>query len=275
MERRQLIELIKKRESFLCIGLDPDMDKIPEHLLDEDDPVFSFNKQIIDATRNYCVAYKPNLAFYECLGAAGWTSFEKTIAYIGTDHFIIADAKRADIGNTSRMYARAFFESVNCDAVTIAPYMGSDSVQPFLETEGKWAILLALTSNKGADDFQMQYMNVGNDQLFEQVLKKSKEWGSAENLMYVAGATRPELLAKIRKIVPHHFLLVPGVGAQGGSLQAVAESGLNSDVGLLVNSSRSIIYAGSGKDFASASAKEAKAISDEMATLLERMSILK
>ncbi len=274
MNRTELISRIKSQRSFLCVGLDPDLSKIPTHLLSEADPVFEFNKQIIDATREHCVAYKPNLAFYECLGLQGWEAMQKTVDYIGKDHFIIADAKRGDIGNTARKYAEAFFKQLDFDAITIAPYMGSDSVKPFLEFDGKWAILLALTSNKGARDFQLEELKNRNEPLFEKVINSSKKWGSPENLMYVIGATRPEYLKKIRTLVPDHFFLVPGIGAQGGSLREVTENGLNKNVGLLVNSSRSILYAGSGRDFAKHSHQEAIKISKEMRAILEEKSLL-
>lgn len=274
MNRAEVISRIKSRRTFLCVGLDPDLSKIPTHLLNESDPVFAFNRQIIDATREHCVAYKPNLAFYECLGLKGWQALEKTVDYIGKDHFIIADAKRGDIGNTARKYAEAFFKQMDFDAITIAPYMGSDSVKPFLESDGKWAILLALTSNEGANDFQLEELKNQNEPLFEKVINSSKAWGTSENLMYVIGATRPEYLKRIRTLVPDHFFLVPGVGAQGGSLRDVAENGLNKDVGLLVNSSRSILYAGNGRDFATRSQKEAIKISQEMRAILEEKSLL-
>ena len=249
MDKQQLITQIKQKQSFLCVGLDTDIKKIPTHLLELEDPIFEFNKQIIDATKEYCMAYKPNIAFYESMGVSGWNSLQKTLDYIPNDIFTIADAKRGDIGNTSNMYARAFFENMNFDAVTVAPYMGSDSVTPFLGFDGKWAILLALTSNKGGLDFQT-FKNENGKQLFEQVLEISQTWGTDENMMYVVGATRAEQLSDIRKIIPNHFLLVPGVGAQGGNLQEVAKYGMNKDCGLLVNSSRGIIYAGNGTDFA-------------------------
>lgn len=279
MTRKELIELIKKKRSFLCVGLDPDMQKLPRHLLKYDDPVFEFNKQIIDATRSYAVAYKPNLAFYECLGTKGMTSLEKTIRYLNAfkeQIFTIADAKRGDIGNTSKMYAQSFFGNndvtLNYDAVTVAPYMGEDSVSPFLEYSKKWVILLALTSNKGAADFQ--FFKKGKKHLFEQVLEKSQQWGSSENMMYVVGATQAKMLAGIRKIVPCHFLLIPGVGAQGGSLQEVAAYGMNSDVSILVNMSRSIIFASGGDDFALVASAEAKAVQSEMELLLLKNTII-
>lgn len=264
MNRAQLISTIRQKRSFLCVGLDPDIQKIPSTLRHLDDPIFAFNKAIIDATRPYAVAYKPNTAFYEAAGLKGWASLEKTINYIGKEHLIIADAKRGDIGNTSRKYAEAFFEAMPCDAITVAPYMGSDSVLPFLEFPNKWVILLALTSNKGAGDFQLQ----GEEPLYKAVLRASAKWGNPDNLMYVVGATRPEFLKEIRIISPDHFLLVPGVGAQGGSLADVARYGLNKDVGLLVNASRSILYASDGLDFAEAAAQEAKRMADEMKSIL-------
>lgn len=267
MNKEELINQIKIKKSFLCVGLDADIDKIPQYLLKEEDPIFEFNKQIIDATKDLCVAYKPNTAFYESLGAKGWESLEKTIAYIPKDIFTIADAKRGDIGNTSKMYANAFLNTLNFDSVTVAPNMGSDSVMPFLEFNDKWVILLALTSNKGADDFQ--FFNDGNEQLFEKVLKQSKKWGNDKNLMYVVGATRPEMFTEIRNVVPDSFLLVPGVGAQGGSLSEVCKYGMNKDCGLLVNSSRGIIYAGNDEKFASAARNSALQVQKEMAILLE------
>ena len=251
MTSQELFENIRKKKSFLCVGLDTDINKIPRYLLDTTDPVFAFNKQIIDATHDVTVAYKPNLAFYESLGVSGWNSLEKTVNYLKykyPDIFIIADAKRGDIGNTSAMYAKAFFDTMEFDSVTVAPYMGEDSVKPFLTYVDKWVILLALTSNKGAFDFQ--FMTEDGEKLYEKVIKKSAQWGTEDNLMYVVGATKAEMLADIRKIIPNHFLLVPGVGAQGGSLQEVAANGLNAKCGLLVNSSRGIIYASSESDFA-------------------------
>ena len=265
MTRQELFENIKKKKSFLCIGLDTDIDKIPSHLLDAEDPVFEFNKQIIDATKDLCVAIKPNMAFYETQGAKGWVSLEKTINYINqtcTDIFTIADAKRGDIGNTSKMYAMAFLEKLNFDSITVAPYMGEDSVTPFLEYKNKWVILLALTSNKGAFDFQT------NNNLYQQVLETSKKWSTPDNMMYVVGATKAEMLSDIRKIVPDSFLLVPGVGAQGGSLQEVAKFGMNKFCGLLVNSSRGIIYASNGEDFAEKAREEALILQKEMEELL-------
>jgi len=271
MNKQQLINEIFSKKTFLCVGLDTDINKIPEHLKKEEDPIFAFNKAIIDATAPYCVAYKPNLAFYECYGFKGMVAFEKTIKYLKENHpnhFIIADAKRGDIGNTSKMYAQTFFEEYNLDSVTVAPYMGEDSVKPFLEYDGKWVILLALTSNKGSHDFQLTEDQQG-ERLFEKVLKKSQEWGTTENLMYVVGATQGKMFEDIRRIAPNHFLLVPGVGAQGGSLQEVCKYGMTKDCGLLVNSSRGIIYAGNDKDFAEMAAQKAKELQQEMAIELE------
>lgn len=272
MNRQQLIHQIFTKKTFLCVGLDTDISKIPEHLKNETDPIFAFNKAIIDATAPYCVAYKPNLAFYESYGLKGMMAFEKTIQYLKDHyptHFIIADAKRGDIGNTSKMYARTFFEEYDFDSVTVAPYMGEDSVKPFLEYNGKWVILLALTSNKGSHDFQLTEDKSG-ERLFEKVLKKSQEWGTPENLMYVIGATQGRMFEDIRRIAPEHFLLVPGVGAQGGSLQEVCKYGMTKDCGLLVNSSRGIIYAGKGTDFAEAAARKAREMREEMAVELNR-----
>ena len=274
MNRQQLINEIFTKKTFLCVGLDTDINKIPAHLKNEDDPIFAFNKAIIDATAPYCVAYKPNLAFYECYGLKGMLAFEKTIQYIKENHpnhFIIADAKRGDIGNTSKMYAQTFFEEYNLDSVTVAPYMGEDSVKPFLEYDGKWVILLALTSNKGSHDFQLTEDNQG-ERLFEKVLKKSQEWGTTENLMYVVGATQGKMFEDIRRIAPEHFLLVLGVGAQGGSLQEVCKYGMTKDCGLLVNSSRGIIYASTDTDFAEVAAVKAKELQEEMAVELERIA---
>ena len=270
MNRQQLINEIFTKKSFLCVGLDTDINKIPEHLKKEGDPIFTFNKAIIDATAPYCVAYKPNLAFYECYGLKGMIAFEKTIKYLKENHpnhFIIADAKRGDIGNTSKMYAQTFFEEYNLDSVTVAPYMGEDSVKPFLEYDGKWVILLALTSNKGSHDFQLTEDKQG-ERLFEKVLKKSQEWGTTENLMYVVGATQGKMFEDIRRIAPNHFLLVPGVGAQGGSLQEVCKYGMTKDCGLLVNSSRGIIYASKDEDFAEIAAQKAKELQLEMSSEL-------
>ena len=274
MNRQQLINEIFTKKTFLCVGLDTDINKIPAHLKKEDDPIFAFNKAIIDATVPYCVAYKPNLAFYECYGLKGMLAFEKTIQYIKENHpnhFIIADAKRGDIGNTSKMYAQTFFEEYNLDSVTVAPYMGEDSVKPFLEYAGKWVILLALTSNKGSHDFQLTEDKQG-ERLFEKVLKKSQEWGTTENLMYVVGATQGKMFEDIRRMAPEHFLLVPGVGAQGGSLQEVCKYGMTKDCGLLVNSSRGIIYASTDTDFAEVAAVKAKELQEEMAVELEHIA---
>jgi orotidine-5'-phosphate decarboxylase len=268
MTRAELINEIKSKRSFLCVGLDTDLSKIPPHLLDTEDPVFEFNKAIIDATKDFCVAYKPNIAFYECLGPAGWESLKKTIEYIPKNIFTIADAKRGDIGNTSRYYANTFFDYLNADSVTIAPYMGEDSVTPFMEHEGKWAILLALTSNKGALDFQFT-TDEHNEELYKKVLKKSVQWGTPENLMFVVGATRAEGIGEVRKLVPEHFFLVPGVGAQGGSLEDVAHFGWNKDCGLLVNSSRAIIYASNDHDFATKARGAAQSLQREMAAILD------
>lgn len=266
MNRQQLFENIKRKKSFLCVGLDTDIKKIPEHLLSAEDPIFEFNKAIIDATAPYCIAYKPNLAFYECFGVKGWIAFEKTIEYIRKnypDQFIIADAKRGDIGNTSAMYARTFFEATDVDALTVAPYMGEDSVTPFLNYEGKWVILLALTSNKGSHDFQLTEDAAG-ERLFEKVLKTSQKWGNADNMMYVVGATQGSMFADIRKAAPEHFLLVPGIGAQGGSLSEVCKYGMNDTCGLIVNSSRAIIYADKTENFANAAAEAARLVQQDM-----------
>ena len=274
MNRQPLINEIYTKKTFLCVGLDTDINKIPAYLKNEDDPIFAFNKAIIDATAPYCVAYKPNLAFYECYGLKGMLAFEKTIQYIKENHpnhFIIADAKRGDIGNTSKMYAQTFFEEYNLDSVTVAPYMGEDSVKPFLEYDGKWVILLALTSNKGSHDFQLTEDKQG-ERLFEKVLKKSQEWGTTENLMYVVGATQGKMFEDIRRMAPEHFLLVPGVGAQGGSLQEVCKYGMTKDCGLLVNSSRGIIYASTDTDFAKIAAVKAKELQEEMAVELEHIA---
>lgn len=272
MTKQQLFNQIQQKKSFLCVGLDTDIRKIPEHLLDSDDPIYAFNKAIIDATAPYCVAYKPNLAFYESHGLAGWLAFEKTVAYIKQrypDQFIIADAKRGDIGNTSEMYARTFFETAKVDAVTVAPYMGEDSVTPFLHYNGKWVILLALTSNKGSHDFQFTADENG-ERLFEKVLRTSQTWATDEQMMYVVGAPQGQLFEDVRKIAPNHFLLVPGVGAQGGSLEEVCRYGMNNECGLLVNSSRVIIYADNTEDFAEAAREEARKLQLEMAGMLEK-----
>lgn len=268
MTRQALFHQIILKKSFLCIGLDTDIDKLPPHLLDCEDPVFEFNRQIVEATHDLCVAYKPNLAFYESLGHRGWLSLEKTMQLIPDEIFTIADAKRGDIGNTSTQYARAFFENMDFDAVTVAPYMGADSVKPFLAFDGKWAVLLALTSNEGSRDFQFSAQE-GGEPLFEKVMRTAQTWGSADNLMFVTGATHPEKFEHIRRVAPDHFLLVPGIGAQGGELAEVCRYGLNSQVGLLVNSSRGILFAGSGKDFAEKARAAALEIQLEMAQVLE------
>ncbi|MDD7100787.1 MAG: orotidine-5'-phosphate decarboxylase [Bacteroidaceae bacterium] len=270
MNKQQLIENIRTKRSFLCVGLDTDLKKIPQHLLKEEDPIFAFNKAIIDATSPYCVAYKPNLAFYECFGLKGWVAFDKTVRYIKEhypDLFIIADAKRGDIGNTSAMYARCFFEELDIDSLTVAPYMGEDSVTPFLQYKDKWVILLALTSNKGSHDFQLTEDKDGV-RLFEKVLRTSQQWASDQQMMYVVGATQGRLFEDIRKIAPEHFLLVPGVGAQGGSLEEVCKYGMTKDCGLLVNSSRGIIYADSTENFATAAGQKAKELQQQMSALL-------
>ncbi len=269
MTRQELILQIKTKKSFLCVGLDPDIDKIPKYLLDAEDPIFEFNKQIIDATADFCVAFKPNNAFYEAYGLSGAESLEKTIKYIHINypnHFLIADAKRGDIGNTSTMYAKAYFERLDCDAITVAPYMGSDSVKPFLQFKNKWAIVLGLTSNSGSSDFQQ--LNFNQKEFYLQVIEICATWGNKENLMFVVGATKAEMLTKIRQIVPEHFLLIPGVGAQGGSLKEVCKYGLIDDIGLLINSSRGIIYASNGKDFAEKAAEEAAKIAEEMRQII-------
>lgn len=275
MNKKDIINQIKVKKSFLCVGLDTDIKKIPQHLLNEEDPVFAFNKAIIDATAGYAVAYKPNTAFYEVYGAKGWACLEKTINYIKENHpeiFVIADAKRGDIGNTSANYARAFFETLKADALTVAPYMGVDSVEPFLGFDDKWVVLLALTSNKGSKDFQ--YLNAEGKELYKNVLMKSQEWADDNKMMYVVGATHPEELGEIRKMLPNHFFLVPGVGAQGGDLQAVAKHGLNGQIGLLVNSSRGIIYASNGEDFAEKAAGEAKKLQQQMEELLKANNLI-
>ena len=268
MTRSQLFQNIQSKQSFLCVGLDTDINKIPKHLLSKEDPIFEFNKAIIDATLPFAVAYKPNIAFYEAHGSLGWKSLQKTIDYIPDNIFTIADAKRGDIGNTSRMYARAFFEQMNFDSITVAPYMGSDSIKPFLEFDDKWVMLLAATSNDGSKDFQD--LTVEGKKLYEFIITKSQKWGSSDNMMYVVGATRPESLKEIRKIIPNHFLLIPGIGAQGGSLREVCQAGMTNQCGLLVNSSRGIIYASDGEDFAESAAKEAKKIQEEMAKELKK-----
>lgn len=276
MNKQQLIDNIRSKRSFLCVGLDTDIKKIPNHLLNEEDPIFSFNKAIIDATAPYCVAYKPNLAFYECFGLKGWAAFEKTVKYIKEkypDQFIIADAKRGDIGNTSAMYARSFFEEMDIDALTVAPYMGEDSVTPFLGYDNKWVVLLALTSNKGSHDFQLMTDEKG-ERLFEKVLRVSGQWADDSKMMYVVGATQGRLFEAIRRIVPNHFLLVPGVGAQGGSLADVCQYGMNKDCGLLVNSSRGIIYADNTENFAEVAGQKAQELQAEMAEQLTQHGCL-
>lgn len=272
MNYQQLLEQIKNKGSFLCVGLDSDPAKLPAHLLDREDPVYEFNRAIIDATAPYCIAYKPNMAFYEATGVNGWVSLERTIKYIRQNYpemFIIADAKRGDIGNTSKLYARSFFEHLDVDAITVAPYMGSDSVTPFLGYEGKWVILLALTSNPGSHDFQF-IEDKGGKRLFESVLEKSQQWAGKEEMMYVVGATQGSMFADIRRIVPDHFLLVPGVGAQGGSLEEVCRYGMNSNCGLIVNSSRGIIFASNKEDFAERAAEEAAKLAGQMQEMLDK-----
>ena len=275
MTTQELVAQIKKKQSFLCIGLDVDLNKIPKHLLEEEDPIFAFNKAIIDATHHLCVSYKPNTAFYEAYGLKGWKSLERTIAYLNENYpeiYTIADAKRGDIGNTSTMYAKAFLEDLAFDSVTVAPYMGKDSVEPFLAFKDKHTIMLALTSNQGAFDFQTQQLE-GKEELYKTVLKTSKAWENSENLMYVVGATKAEYFAEIRKIVPNSFLLVPGVGAQGGNLQDVCKYGLNNQVGLLINSSRGIIYASNDVDFANKAKEQALKLQEQMAVILESNKI--
>lgn len=275
MTRQELIQQISKKKSFLCVGLDTDLKKIPQHLLADEDPIFTFNKAIIDATANYCVAYKPNLAFYEAFGIKGLLAFEKTVKYLKQNypqHFIIADAKRGDIGNTSAMYARTFFEEYDVDSLTVAPYMGEDSVKPFLGYKDKWVILLALTSNKGSHDFQLTESTEG-ERLFEQVIRCSQQWATDEQMMYVVGATQGQMFEDIRRFAPTHFLLVPGVGAQGGSLQEVCRYGMTRDCGLLVNSSRGIIYASQGDDFAEVAGQKARELQQEMAVELEKVGM--
>ena len=276
MTKEQIFEHIRRKQSFLCVGLDADIRKLPACLLQEEDPIFSFNKAIIDATAPYCVAYKPNLAFYESMGVRGWVAFEKTVAYLRQHHpdqFIIADAKRGDIGNTSAMYARTFFEEADLDAVTVAPYMGEDSVTPFLTYEDKWVVLLALTSNKGSHDFQLMTDEQG-ERLFEKVLRKSQEWAGSDRMMYVVGATQGRAFEDIRRIVPDHFLLVPGVGAQGGSPEEVCRDGMNAQCGLLVNSSRAIIYADSTENFAQVAGQKAREVQLQMAAELAARNLV-
>ncbi len=273
MTYKDLSDAIKNKNSFLCVGLDSDIEKIPQFLLKEEDPIFEFNKRIINATHQYSIAYKINTAFYESRGIAGWHSLINTIDFINKNYpeiFVIADAKRGDIGNTSEQYAKAFFETLNCDAITIAPYMGVDSVSPFLSFKGKWSIVLGLTSNKGSQDFQFNYIPDKQEYIYENVISTSKEWGSKENMMYVVGATQTEYLQRIRKIIPEHFLLVPGVGAQGGSLEDVVKYGMNSNGGLLINSSRGIIYAGEGENFIDAVREKAFETASKMKVLLEK-----
>ncbi len=270
MTRSQLFEEIKKKNSYLCVGLDTDIQKIPKHLLSEPDPVFEFNKQIIEATHEYCIAYKPNLAFYEALGPKGWESLQKTLEYIPKDIFTIADAKRGDIGNTSSLYARAFFEQLNFDSITVAPYMGEDSVRPFLQFNDKWVILLAHTSNPGSTDFQLIESKVSGKRLYEEVIIRAKAWGDADKLMFVVGATQSEKMENIRALAPKYFFLVPGVGAQGGDLEMISKYGMNKECGLIVNSARAIIYASDGKDFASRAKEEAIKVQQQMSDLLEK-----
>jgi orotidine-5'-phosphate decarboxylase len=273
---KQLFENIKLKKTFLCVGLDSDLNKIPKCLSEMEFPVFEFNRQIIDETVQYAVAYKPNLAFYEALGAAGWVNLQMTVDYLRKNYpdvFIIADAKRGDIGNTSKMYAKALLQEINCDAITVAPYMGRDSVEPFLTIENKWAILLILTSNEGASDFQL-VVDKNGDRLFELVLQKSVKWGTTENMMFVIGATKAEMLVDVRKIVPDHFLLIPGIGAQGGSLEDVVKYGLNKQCGLLVNSSRNIIYADSTNKFAKVAGEKAAEVQNQMELLLQNYNLL-
>ena len=275
MNRSELVNQIKTKRTFLCVGLDTDLKKVPQHILKEEDPIFSFNKAIIDATADYCVAYKPNLAFYEAFGVKGLMAFEKTVKYLKENypnHFIVADAKRGDIGNTSAMYARTFFEEYDVDSLTVAPYMGEDSVTPFLGYDGKWVIVLALTSNKGSHDFQLTEDKDG-ERLFEKVLNTSANWGSKDNMMYVVGATQGKMFEDIRRIVPDHFLLVPGVGAQGGSLEEVCRYGMNKECGLLVNSSRGIIYAANDETFAQTAAEKAKELMEQMDAELKKYGI--
>ncbi|MBS1555165.1 MAG: orotidine-5'-phosphate decarboxylase [Bacteroidota bacterium] len=270
MNREQLFEQIQKKKSYLCVGLDTDLEKIPKHLLETEDPIFEFNKQIIDATHQFAVAYKPNIAFYEALGTKGWASLQKTLEYIPKECFTIADAKRGDIGNTSALYAKAFFQQMNFDSITVAPYMGEDSVKPFLEFSGKWVILLIHTSNPGSRDFQLLETNDGH-YVFQHVIFASQQWATPDQMMYVVGATHAEKIGAIRALAPDHFFLVPGVGAQGGDLHAVSKAGFNGQCGLLVNSSRAIIYASDKTDFADAARREAKKVQEEMATHLRHL----
>lgn len=272
-----LYENIREKRSFLCVGLDPDISRFPDSVLETDDPVYEFNKKIVDATNEFAVAYKPNIAFYEALGSGGWWSLEKTVEYIRKKHpgiFLIADAKRGDIGNTSKRYAKAWFDDYGFDAVTVAPYMGHDSVMPFLEYKDKWTVLLAVTSNQGSEDFQMTVEEETGLYLFEKVLRQASRWGSSDNLMFVAGATQPEMLGRVRAIVPDHFLLVPGIGAQGGDLRSVAEHGLNDRCGLLVNSSRAIIHADESDNFDYVAGQKASMIRDDMAGILKKRNLI-
>ncbi len=269
MDRQTLVSEIFRKQTFLCVGLDTELRRVPLSLQQHPEPVFAFNRQIIDATRDLCVAYKLNLAFYEARGAEGWRDFERTVRYIGSEHFIIADAKRGDIGNTSRLYAEAFFEHLPCHALTVTPYMGTDSVAPFLSFPGKWAVVLALTSNEGSADFQQQVLRETGLPLWEHVVLEARRWGSPENLMFVVGATRPEAFARVRVLAPEHFLLVPGVGVQGGDLAAVCRYGLTREVGLLINASRSILYASAQEDFALAARAAAQHLQREMAQALK------
>lgn len=276
MNKEKLIEQIKLKKTFLCVGLDPDVDKMPKHMLDEEDPIFEFNREIIDATADHCIAFKPNNAFYEAYGISGMESMERTIKYINQnypDHFIIADAKRGDIGNTSSMYAKAFFKRLDADAITVAPYMGSDSVKPFLEFKNKWVIVLGLTSNEGSSDFQQlkvvhRQAQDDSEDLYLKVIRTCATWGTEDNMMFVVGATKAQMMKSIREIIPNHFLLVPGVGTQGGSLEEVCKYGMNKNIGLIVNVSRNIIYASKGEDFATRAAEEAKKIAEQMKTFL-------
>jgi orotidine-5'-phosphate decarboxylase len=280
MNKEKLIEQIKLKKTFLCVGLDPDVDKMPKHMLDEEDPIFEFNREIIDATADHCIAFKPNNAFYEAYGLSGIGSLERTIKYINQnypDHFLIADAKRGDIGNTSTMYAKAFFKRLDADAITVAPYMGSDSVKPFLQFKDKWAIVLGLTSNEGSSDFQQLKVSVrqaqdDSEELYLKVIRTCAAWGTEDNMMFVVGATKAQMMKSIREIIPNHFLLVPGVGTQGGSLEEVCKYGMNKNIGLIVNVSRNIIFAGNGKDFATKAAEEAKKISAQMKPFLDPVS---
>ncbi len=274
MNRSELFEQIKLKKSYLCVGLDTDIEKIPSHLLTADDPIYEFNKAIIDATKDYCVAYKPNLAFYEALGVKGWESLKKTIDHIPKDCLIIADAKRGDIGNTSTLYAKAFFNELKADAVTVAPYMGKDSVTPFLNFENKWVIVLALTSNEGANDFQTSLLEESNAPLYEKVIRSVQSWGNEDQIMFVVGATRAEQFAHVRSLAPNNFFLVPGVGAQGGDLKTISKAGFNNQCGLLVNSSRQIIYAGNQEDFALRAGEEARKVQQEMEALLSEAGLV-